>query len=65
MKNQTSAEQLRNRYKSGESLTWGEIYQLYEALSADNMTLAMLGYPVSGPNLRLEEELEALLKEGK
>ena len=66
MNNQNyTAEQLRSRYKSGENLTWNEIYKLYEAVSSANFSAGWMGYPAGGPNLQLGDELETILKEGK
>ena len=64
MKNQNNTEQLRELYLSGETLTWGELYSLYEAVSSSNFTAGWMGYPACQPNINLEAEVEAILKEG-
>ena len=64
MKNQTNAEQLREMYKSGETLTWNQLYHLYEAVSSANFSADWMGYPAGQPNITLEAELEAILRKG-
>ena len=57
-------EQLREMYKSGETLTWNQLYHLYEAISSANFSAGWMGYPACQPNIDLEAEVEAILKEG-
>ena len=65
MENQTNTpEQLREMYKSGETLTWNQLYRLYEAVSSANFSAGWMGYPAGQPNIDLEAEVEAILKEG-
>ena len=64
MKNQTDTEQLRDLHLSGETLTWNQLYRLYEAVSSANFSAGWMGYPACQPNISLEAEVEAILRKG-